>query len=169
MENEIFKPIPNYYEYEVSNLGRVKSLKFGNEKILKATLNHEGYKRVGLYKNKKQKYFKVHQLVAMAFLGHTPNGHTMVVNHIDHNRVNNNIDNIEIVTARANSSHKKVKGSSNYTGVSFVISRGRWSAGIKINGKSIFLGYFDSEIEASNAYQNALLNHNQKLGIYETN
>ena len=46
MENEIWKPIPNYDGYEVSNYGRVKSLKLGRELILKPFISKRGYYRV---------------------------------------------------------------------------------------------------------------------------
>jgi hypothetical protein len=74
MQNtEIWKDVPNYDGfYQVSNLGNVKSFYKKNEKILKQGINRYGYKFVSLSKNNKQKTIKTHQLVAMAFLNHTP-------------------------------------------------------------------------------------------------
>lgn len=66
---EIFIDIPNHEgSYQVSNKGRVKSLLFNKEKILKQSANSEGYLTVRLYKNKKGKTHNVHKLVAEAFL-----------------------------------------------------------------------------------------------------
>jgi len=156
---EIWKDIDGFENYQVSNLGRVKSI--GNsfsrkEKILKDRIYKPGYNTVILYKNKKQKSFLVHQLVAVAFLDHKICGHKLVVNHKDFNKLNNNVDNLEIVTARENSNQKHIKSISKYTGVSFRKDNLRWTAQIVINKKLIHLGYFKNEIDAHNAYQNKL-------------
>ena len=73
---EVWKPIKGYEGlYEVSNIGRVRSLRnnHGNyrEKILKQQDNGDGYLQVTLYKDGKAKHFTVHRLVAMAFCGET--------------------------------------------------------------------------------------------------
>ena len=72
MEEEIWKPIKDYEGlYEVSNLGRVKSLNYrgtGKEKILKNSECNNGYLLIGLVKNGKLKTFYVHRLVAEAFI-----------------------------------------------------------------------------------------------------
>ena len=110
---EIWKDIPNYEGYyQVSNLGRVKSLKryvkfmhcnkLINERILKGGIGSRGYLVVILSKDKKPKTFEVHKLVAIAFLGHKPCGYKRVVNHIDNNPVNNKASNLEIVSQREN-------------------------------------------------------------------
>lgn len=48
MENEIWSPVPDYEDYQVSNFGRVKSLKLGKVKILKPILDRNGYLQVKL-------------------------------------------------------------------------------------------------------------------------
>ena len=80
----------------------------------------------------------------------------MVVNHIDLNKKNNNLSNLEIVSNRENSNRKHLKSSSNYTGVSWDKNKRKWQSQIKINNKNIFLGRFNNELEASNAYQKEL-------------
>jgi hypothetical protein len=95
MQEEIWKDIPNYEGcYQVSNLARVKSLARRNgkrvvvEKILRTFLTESRkYISVSLSLNGKLKLFSVHQLVAMAFLNHKPNGNTLVVDHIDGDQV----------------------------------------------------------------------------------
>lgn len=157
MENEIevWKDMPNYEGiYQISTFGNVKSLKFGKSKILKNSLDFQGYYRVLLFKNNKSKVFKVHQLVAICFLNHKPCGSKLVVNHKDKNKLNNNIDNLEVVTKRENTSYRN--HSSKYVGVSYHKHTKKWKSYIRINGKIIFLGYFINEIDASNAYQKAL-------------
>ena len=163
---EIWKDIPEYEGYyQVSNLGRVKSLsrlRFNNggkftskEKILKAGTT-DGYFCVALSKNAKQKTFRVHQLMAMAFLNHTPCGLNLVVNHINFDRKDNRIENLELVTARENANKKHIKSSSKYTGVCWDKSRSKWVSHITIDNKQKFLGYFNCELSASKAYQNKL-------------
>ena len=162
---EIWKDIPKYEGlYQASNLGRVKSLsrlRFNNggkftskEKILKPA-KCKNYLLVVLYKNKIAKSIQVHQLVAMAFLNHAPCGHKRVINHIDNNQTNNKVCNLEIVSQRENSYTHHV-GTSKYTGVSWDSARNKWASKIMINAKTKFLGRFNTEIEASIAYQNKL-------------
>ena len=69
---EIWKDIPGYEGlYQVSNFGRVKSFKNKTEKILKLSICSHGYYVITIRTYKK---IRVHQLVAMAFLNHKPNG-----------------------------------------------------------------------------------------------
>lgn len=161
-ENEIWKDIPDYEKmYQASNLGRIKSLPrrwVTKEKILKPSKNVHGYLVVNLLKDNIQKTIQVHQLVAMAFLNHKRCGFELVVNHINHITTDNKLSNLEIVTSRQNSNHKKIKGYSNYSGVTFNKKNKNWVSQIKIKGKSKYLGCFQNELEASNAYQKALNN-----------
>jgi hypothetical protein len=153
---EIFKDIPDYEGiYQVSNLGNVKSLKNGKEKILWKNKKVSGYYCVGLSKNNTRKFFKTHQLVAIAFLGHKPDGHKLVVDHIDNDRLNNRLDNLQLISQRKNTS-KDRKGTSKYTGVYWHKNRNKWRAEIKISGKRKYLGLFETEYHAHLAYQNAL-------------
>ena len=79
--------------YEVSNLGRVKSLKFGQEKILKPWEDTYGYLLVSLSKDGHRKTLKVHRLVAKAFIQNPNNLGT--VNHKDEVKTNNVASNLE--------------------------------------------------------------------------
>ena len=160
--NEIWKEVKGYEGiYEVSNIGRVKSLKFNKEKILKAGLNSNGYLTVSLCKYGSQKTRKVHKLVAEAFLYHTPCGFELVVNHIDINKTNNKVDNLELVTSRENSNRKHIESTSKYVGVSWKKQNNKWRSQIEINGKKKHLGYFTDEFEAHLAYQTELKKINQ--------
>ena len=79
--------------YQVSNFGKVKSIKFGKEKILKLNKDKDGYLQVTLCKNNIKKVYKVHRLVAEAFIDNPDN--LPCVNHKDENKLNNNVNNLE--------------------------------------------------------------------------
>lgn len=161
MKNEIWKDIIGYEGlYQVSNFGRVKSSgnnKNRKEKILKPGKTKGNYLFVILTKNLKQELRYVHRLVAESFKNKTLIGHSIVVNHKDFNRQNNFEENIEIITQRENTSKKHLKSSSIYTGVSWSKVHRKWVSNIWIYPKKKFLGYFDSEIEASIVYNIELL------------
>lgn len=164
---EIFKQIEGFEDYQISNLGRVKSFKKGREKILKNHTYKDHYPSVSLYKNNKLISKKVHQLVAIAFLNHKPCGFKLVINHKNNIRTDNRVENLEIVTQRENSNQKHLKSTSQYTGVCRNKTNKKWISSIYVNGKSLRLGYFETEKEASIYYENALLSiqNNKKIKI----
>ena len=154
---EIWKSIKGYEDiYEVSNLGKVKSLRFGKEKILKGTLNKCGYLVVGLTKDKNPKVRTIHQLVAVAFLDHEPSGNKLVVDHINNIGTDNCLENLQVITQRENLSKDKKKEDGKYTGAYLDKKLKKWRSLIYLNGKLRHLGLYESELEASNAYQTAL-------------
>ena len=161
---EIWKDIKDYEgKYQVSNLGKVKSLNYknsGKEQILKLCEGKNGYLVVNLCKNLKCKTYSVHKLVAIAFLNHEPNGYSLVVDHISACQTDNRLENLQIVTSRENVNRSKVckNKTSNYIGVSFRSDRNKWRAAIGINGSKKNLGNFKTELEATEAYQKALKN-----------
>lgn len=108
---EIWKPVIGYEgNYEISNLGRLKNI-YKCKKILK-TYNSSGYKRVKLFKNKIGTHILVHRLVAQAFIPNPEN--KPQVNHIDSNRSNNNVINLEWCTQRENYVHCIKMGRQNH-------------------------------------------------------
>ena len=109
MKKEYWKPVLGYEGlYEVSNWGRVKSIRFGKERILKPYTDKRGYLNVSLCKNNKQKLFKVHRLVATAFLEIPEDLKLYIgtvylqVNHKDENPQNNFVKNLEWCDAKYN-------------------------------------------------------------------
>jgi 3'-phosphoadenosine 5'-phosphosulfate sulfotransferase len=157
MQKEIFKNIPGYEGlYQVSNLGNVKSLKYEKEKLLKPCKDTWGYYFVNLCKDRKRKGFAVHKLVAMTFLNHIPNGHKIVVDHINNIRTDNRLENLQIISARENISKDWKGNTSKYTGVSWHKRENKWKSQIQINGKRKHLGRFTNEFQAHEAYQKAL-------------
>lgn len=102
MEEE-WRPVKGYEGlYEVSNMGRVKSLHRSQGIILKQGTSH-GYMKVGLHKNGTCSTKKVHRLVATAFI-RNPNNYEFV-NHKDGNKKNNTVDNLEWCTRSYNMRH----------------------------------------------------------------
>lgn len=171
MENqqEIWKDIPGFEGYyQASTLGRILSLsrtikRSGkdfitvSEKLLKLCLTTKGYQFVHLHKGTSRKTWPVHKLVAMTFLNHTPDG-TMktVVDHINHNKVDNRLCNLQLTTNRHNCSKDRQGKYSNITGVTYNKRKSLWLSQITVGNKNIFLGYFNSEHEAGLAYKKAL-------------
>lgn len=103
---EIFKKIPNYSLYEVSNKGNIKTKNWKNTKttaILKPVLDKNGYLRTVLIRDDgKYTTIKVHRIVCSAFLGNIVG---LEVNHKDGNKSNNDISNLELVTHSENIKH----------------------------------------------------------------
>ena len=90
---EVWKNIEGYEGlYQVSSMGRVKSLKFTKEIIMELTYTH-GYFRVGLCRNGKAKHHLVHRLVAEAFIPNPDN--LPIINHKDECKTNNVVENLE--------------------------------------------------------------------------
>jgi hypothetical protein len=89
------------YNYEVSNLGKVRNKK--TKRILR-TASKGGYSSVGLSKNGKGKTFSIHQLVGLCFLENSEN--KPQINHLDKQRSNNSTNNLEWCTAAENNAHK---------------------------------------------------------------
>jgi hypothetical protein len=169
MNKEIYKDISNYEGmYQISNYGNVKSLSrsyfkngkypaISKEKILKYGKDKDGYFQIILCKNGKTKAFKNHVLVAMAFKGHKPDGSTkIVVDHIDNDKSNNCEWNLQLISSRENIS-KDRKSKNKYPGVR-LLSNNKWEASITIENKYFYLGRFNNEIDAYNAYRTKLNN-----------
>lgn len=94
---EIWKDILGYKDlYQGSNIGRIRSLKFGKVRILKPFKTKKNYLQVALFKGEKKKQLFVHRLVYEAFNGEIPEG--MEINHIDENPLNNRLDNLNLMT-----------------------------------------------------------------------
>jgi hypothetical protein len=154
---EVYKDVIGYEGiYQISNFGNVKSCK--NNLIRNPYLEKSGYYSLRLYINSIGKTRKVHQLVAESFLNHKRCGYKLVINHIDFNKSNNKVDNLEIITNRENCNKKHLKSTSKYVGVHWNKEKRKWKSTIRINGNRNHLGYFNNELEASEAYQQALLN-----------
>ena len=168
---EEWRDVPNYEGYyQASNLGMVRSLdrtvttKHGVERFYKGKIIEgnvqKGYRRTTLRGDGICGKFMFSQIIAMTFLGHKPNGTTLVVDHVNGDMSDDRVDNLRIVSHRANSTtcFRSNKGSfsSEYIGVHWHKKVSKWRTQIQHNGANVHLGYYDTEVEASNAYQLAL-------------
>ena len=100
-KQEIWRKINGFPNYEVSNLGNVRNKKTG--RVLRPSKDGCGYSQVILCKDGKGNQFKVHRLVATAFIPNPKN--KKEVNHIDGNKSNNYVDNLEWNTHSENQQH----------------------------------------------------------------
>ena len=155
--------IKGHPEYSINRQGDVYSHKSGGTRKLKQCLsNNSGraYLRVGLSSGGKRQFAYIHKLIAIQYLGHVPCGMREVVDHIDNNRLNNHLSNIQITTTRHNSS--KDRGD-RLLPLGVYPNRTKYKSSIHIGGKSLHLGTFDTIEEASMTYQEEL----RKISILE--
>lgn len=105
LENEIWVKIKDHPNYSVSNKGRVRNDK--RERIRKTYIDKDGYLFVALFGNKSNVICRVHRLVANAFIPNPDN--KPCVDHIDTNKLNNNVDNLRWVTQWENCNNPLTK------------------------------------------------------------
>lgn len=135
---------------EVSNLGHLKTRKFKDCNYTGST-NSDGYNQVRVGK----KLYTVHRLVCHLFLN-IEYSDPRQVDHINGLRSDNRLENLRMVTPRQNSQNSLYHRNGGLIGTSYEKRRDRWVSYITLNGKQKFLGYFDTELEAHDAYLNAL-------------
>lgn len=107
---EIWKPIKQMKgKYLISNLGQVKNAK--NDNIVKPFINNSGYYEVVFSVGNKRLHFRVHRLVADAFL---PNPYNLpIINHKDRNRLNNKLDNLQWCSYKYNNNYNVARRARN--------------------------------------------------------
>ena len=176
---EVWKDIKNYEGlYQVSNFGRVKSLKRVcpkpyrtiRERIKTQHPDRCGYMKVVLNKNGQTKTTPIHILVWDAFGNGERNGRILQVDHIDGNKENNFLSNLQLLPRRLNIvksvfQNKNLIKSSKYNNVC-KINDNRWVSYIKLNGKRVNLGTFSSEDEAYKEFLNVAKQHLPLSEIY---
>lgn len=136
-------------DYLIYKDGRVYSNK--SNLFLKYGKNNSGYLQVNLWNNNKAKTRFVHHLVAQAYLNHKPNGQTIVVDHIDDNKLNNSVENLQLITQRQNS-YKRNKLINKTVGVYWSTTNNKWQVRPRINNRKHLVGYFDCKNTAQIAY-----------------
>lgn len=157
--NEKIKDIKGFESlYAITTQGRVWS--YFSNKFLSFGVMTSGYRHLVLCKNKQYKTYSISRLVAINFLENKKM--LPCVNHIDGNKINNNINNLEWCTYSENSKHAYrtglskycyvEKGISKYRGINYDKKSKKWRARININKRRKFLGLFDTEQQAHLEY-----------------
>lgn len=157
---EQWKKVKGYEnDYEISNLAKIKSIKGKKHKIMKPRMHWTGYAVIGLRKmisgKSKIKFFRVHRLVAIAFI---PNPQNLPeVDHIDGNRSNNDIGNLRWCTHSQNNQNRATQSNnkSGHTGVSWCKRSLRWVVRIKTDEKYKWIGSYNKKEDAIHARQEA--------------
>jgi len=157
VQEEEWRDVPSYVKkYQLSTLGRAKSLRrlvfskntsyYIPEIILKQSQNEQGRLQVTLTKDSVQTKFKVHQLMGIVFLEHTPCGHEVVVDHKKKgNPKDNRLSNLQIITQKENSRKDKTP----ISGQNCVyFDKGKYRIRFNHEGKRTNFGRFDSKEEA---------------------
>ena len=156
MQEEIFKTITDFVNYEVSNFGNIRNKNTG--KVLKGGIN-KGYHQVVL--NGKSQ--RIHRLVACTFLDNPAN--KKCVDHIDNNKSNNNLTNLRFATHSENNFNSSLSSNntSGHKGVCFESCSKTWNAYIKIDGLRINLGFYENK---DDAIQARITRANQLFGVF---
>ena len=157
LDSEIFKPIKGFEDYyEISNKGRIHN----KRKLIKTFINNSGYECIKLTVNKVRYNFTIHRLVALNFLSDKKSE----VNHLDGNKLNNSLDNLEWTTSSENKKHARKIGisiynlptkglkkgkTSKYHNVCYDKSKNMWKACIRHNKKDYGFKRFKTEIQAA--------------------
>jgi hypothetical protein len=94
----------------------------------------------------------------MCFLNHIPNGHDIVVDHINNIKTDNRLENIQLISNRDNVLKDKKNGTSIYHGVCWNVSNKKWESKFRIKNKRVHLGYYNEEKLASEMYNLAIKN-----------
>lgn len=108
LPGEEWRPIHSRLDYQVSNLGRVRSFKFTYPRLIIPHPNRDGYLRVRLWEDNKPRYGFVHALVAAAFIGPRPAG--LDVRHLDDDKSNNRVENLAYGTRKQNIADMEANG-----------------------------------------------------------
>ena len=149
-----FVPIPNT-NYTINEYGEVRNIR---SKIILNPFFISGYAAVNISVNGKRKTCYLHHLVALVFLDYTAKRGLISINHIDGNKKNPRLDNIEIITHRLNSTLTHTSRNRILpTGVTQTnIGKRRFKCQISYLGKNRYLGMFHTAEEASACYQEAV-------------
>jgi hypothetical protein len=158
---ERWKVIDGYDNYSVSSFGRVKNTDTG--RVLRGELGTHGYLIISLSKNGKGKTFRVHILVAHAFIDNPNN--KKCVDHINNDRLNNNRSNLRYASHKENNQNASMSknNTSGIKGVSWHKKLKKWRARIMIDGITVHLGYYDNIEDAKKV---RIERANIEFGVY---
>jgi len=160
----IWIDIPKYKGlYKINSLGEIKSCdkitngikSIGRPIIL--SKNKVGYMFVKLSKNNKKQMFQIQKLMALTFVGYIPDG--KVVDHIDSNKTNNDINNLQFLTIRENSIKEKL-AENGHIDICYRKDNNKWRVRLQISTGRLSVGNFEKINDALEAYDKACKDHN---------
>jgi hypothetical protein len=159
--DEIWKSVPEFKDYIVSNLEKVKSLKFNREKILNS--KKDKYEYVTLYNGNNKRCISIHRLIAELFKGFVPtNDRSIIVDHLYNNTHDNSENMLQVISQRVNTVKGNMNSRSNHVGVSWRENRKIWRVRILYNNKRISLGSFKDKEEAIELHKQFIKDIEQK-------
>jgi len=135
---ELLKELFYYREGKLFNRFKRHGKALADEEA--GTLDKTGYRHIMI----KRKWYLSHRLIYIYHNGEIADG--LHIDHIDKTRLNNNIENLRLVT------HQENLFNTNAKGYYFNKANNKFLAQIRLNGKSVHLGYFSTEEDARNAY-----------------
>ena len=115
------------------------------------TVDKAGYKVVRLTHKGRHRSLRVHRIIYALHHGDTG----LLIDHINHDRADNRIENLRAVKPRLNVANRRKRDDGRLRGAYFDKSKGRWLSQIKVNYKTIYLGRFDTAQQAHDAYMRA--------------
>lgn len=141
--------VKNVFRIRNGNLERFHAWKYKDTwRTVKNKNNHAGYCNV--YFNGKKAMYQ--NIVWILITGEDiPKG--LELDHINGNRIDNRMENLRLVTRRSNSENKVVNRCGKLVGTSFIKDRNKYVSQLRICGNSVYIGYYDTEIEAHKAYR----------------
>lgn len=139
---ETYKTIIDFKNYEISNLGNVRNV--NSNKILSNCVGKRGYQSVKLVDGPIRKTKTIHRLLGIYFLNDGNDG-SFIVDHIDNNKLNNDLSNLQITTKRINST-KDRKSLTGENCIYFSTSKNKtaFRVRIKVNGIRKSFGTFNN-------------------------
>ena len=153
---------------EVTKCGKVKRVrkdweklktKVGEVNYLERKKHKNGYLAITIkIKDNKSRACQIQQLIACAFLNYKFDKFKSVVDHIDSNTLNNNLENLRVITHRENMSKERTKKSGLPVGVVYLKKYNKYQSRIHIDNTRISLGVYKTIDEASKSYINKLNN-----------
>ncbi len=156
---EIFKVITGLENYEVSNLGNIRNIK--TKRILKPGMDMQGYYKIDMQCAGNRITKKIHRLVAETFLENLDD--KQCVDHIDNNRLNNNLSNLRFATHKENAQNRKLSSRNKSGSKGVLLYNKKWRASIMIDGISIYLGGYEN---IEDAIQARITRANQLFGVF---
>lgn len=109
IEGELWRPIPGFAQYQVSDLGRVRRQLMSGWREIEGKVDRTGYRQIGLIRDGRQHWFMMHRVVACTFLPGSDLAAQpdtfLTVNHRDRDKLNNRLSNLEIVSMQDNHRH----------------------------------------------------------------